>query len=164
MFKKIEDYPRYSVNKKGDVRNDLTGRMLKRRTSGKGYFCYNLYNDEGNKNKTIHRLVAQAFIPNPNNLPMVDHIDADKSNNNVDNLRWVTNYQNLNHYGFEKLKEHSIEAVGVGVVAVKGNVRLEFRTKSDLLRHFGYKTVRTRVKIGEVYNHGKMKGYTVYYL
>lgn len=164
MFKKINNYPKYSINTKGEVKNNSTNRILKPRTAGKGYYCYNLYNETGNTNKYIHRLVAETFIPNPHNLPMVDHIDGDKSNNIIDNLRWVTNYQNLKHYGFDKLKEHSIVGVGVGVVAIKGEIRLEFRTKTDLLYHFGYETNRTRVKIGEVHNHGKMKGYTVHYL
>ena len=72
--------------------------------------------------------------------------------------------QNLKYYGFDKLKRHSIESVGVGVMAVNGDVTLKFETKSDLLRHFGYKTNQTRVKIGEPYSHGKLKGFTIYHL
>lgn len=164
MFVQIKDYPDYSINKRGEVKSTYVSKMLKPRNAGKGYFCYQLRNEHGKKNKYIHRLVAETFIPNLHNLPMVDHIDGDKSNNNVDNLRWVTNFQNLKYYGFDKLIEHSIQGVGVGVVAVKDDTRLEFRTKSELLRHFGYENVQTRVKIGEVYNYGKMKGFIVYYL
>lgn len=164
MFKQIEGYPKYSINEKGEVKSSISGKILKPRTAGKGYLCYNLYGENGPSNKYIHRLVAKAFLPNPNNLPFVDHIDGDKQNNHLSNLRWTTNYQNLKYYGFDKLKRHSIEGVGVGVMAVNGDVTLKFETKSDLLRHFGYKTNQTRVKIGEPYSHGKLKGFTIYHL
>ena len=164
MFVQIKDYPNYSINENGECKSTYVAKVLKPRTAGKGYLCYQLRNEYGKKNKYIHRLVAETFIPNPNNLPQVDHIDENKTNNHVSNLRWVTNYQNLKYYGFDKPTEHSIEGVGVGVVAIKGDTRLEFRTKTDLLYHFGYETNRTRVKIGLPYKYGKMKGFTVYYL
>ena len=164
MFVQIKEYPNYFINENGECKSTYVSKTLKPRTAGKGYLCYQLRNEHGKKNEYIHRLVAKTFIPNPHNLPQVDHIDKDKTNNHVSNLRWVTNYQNLKHYGFDKLTEHSIEGVGVGVVAVKDDIRLEFRTKTDLLYHFGYKTNRTKVKIGEPYKFGKMKGFTVYYL
>lgn len=164
MFVQIKDYPNYFINKNGECKSTYVSKMLKPRTAGRGYFCYQLRNEHCKKNEYIHRLVAKTFIPNPHNLPQVDHIDGDKSNNHVDNLRWVTGFQNMKHYGIDNITENSVQSVGIGVVAVKGDTRLEFRTKSELLRHFDYKTVRTRVKIGEIYHHGKMKGYTVYYL
>ena len=164
MFLQIKDYPNYFINEKGQCKSVYVSKLLKPRTAGKGYLCYQLRNSHGKKNKYIHRLVAETFIPNPNNLPMVDHIDGNKKNNCVDNLRWVSNYQNLKYYGFDKLADFSINSVGVGVVAVKDNIRLKFKTKTELLYYFGYKSNRTRVKIGEPYKYGKLKGFTIYYL
>lgn len=72
-------------------------RMLKPTTHGKGYYCVRLAPVNGNKKKTcysIHRLVASAFVPNPNNLPQVDHINRNKKDNRAENLRWVTNGEN----------------------------------------------------------------------
>lgn len=164
MFIPIKDYPNYSINEYGEVQNMSTMKILKPRTAGRGYYCYQLRNEYGAKNEYIHRLVAKTFIPNPHNLPQVDHIDGDKSNNHVSNLKWVTNYENAHSFGYYSRLEHATESVGIKVVAVKGDTRLEFKTKSELLRYFGYKTNQTKVKINEVYHYGKLKGFTVYYL
>lgn len=72
------------------------------------------------KNFTIHRLVANAFIPNPNNLPEVNHIDEDPSNNVVDNLEWCTKKYNINYgtaiYRIRKSNPQCIKCVVDGVV------------------------------------------------
>lgn len=163
MFVKIKDYPDYSINEKGEVMNKHS-KLLKPHTAGRGYYCYQLSNEKGRKNEYIHRLVAKTFIPNPHNLPQVDHIDGDKSNNNVDNLRWVSNYDNAHAFGYYSRLKKAADAVRIRVVAIKGETRLKFDSKSDLLRHFGYTNVHTRVKINEEYHYGNLKGFTIYYL
>lgn len=62
-----------------------------------GYVDVSLYKDGIRYHKKPHKLVAEAFIPNPDNLSEVDHIDADKDNNCVENLRWVTHKENCNN-------------------------------------------------------------------
>lgn len=97
MFKKIildGEITRWSVNEEGQVRNDETGKFLK----GTILHTYRYINFRWNgkqKNKSIHRLVAEAFLPNPNNLPCVHHIDGDRLNNRLDNLKWVSEQENV---------------------------------------------------------------------
>ena len=73
-------------------------RILKQFKNNKGYYMVNLFSkDHINKWNLIHRLVAEVFIPNPNNLPCVDHINAIRDDNRVENLRWVTHKENMNN-------------------------------------------------------------------
>lgn len=63
----------------------------------KGYLVVSLSKENKHKNYKIHRLVAETFIPNPNNYPQVNHIDGDKHNNNINNLEWCSCKQNIKH-------------------------------------------------------------------
>ena len=90
MFKKIildGETTRWSVNEEGQVRNDETGKFLKG-TILHTYHYINFRWNHKQKNKSIHRLVAEAFLPNPDNLPFVCHIDGDRLNNKLENLKW----------------------------------------------------------------------------
>ena len=77
------------------------GRILNLHTGTGGYLFVGLSSNGNEKNYLVHRMVAQAFIPNPDNLPQVNHKDEDKSNNRVDNLEWCTSFYN-NEYGTRK--------------------------------------------------------------
>lgn len=74
------------------------GCMLRLAKQGNGYMSVSLQKSGDRKTKLVHRLVAQAFIQNPDNLPEVNHLDENKENNVVDNLEWVTQAEN-NAYG-----------------------------------------------------------------
>ena len=81
----------YEVCSAGFVRRMPSGKVLKPQVhSRKGYLRVDLYKNNQNKHIGIHRLVAKAFIPNPENKPTVEHMDGDKTNNHVDNLIWAT--------------------------------------------------------------------------
>ena len=96
MFKKIildGEITRWSVNEEGQVRNDETGKFLKG-TILHTYRYINFRWKHKQKNKSVHRLVAETFLPNPNNLPYVHHIDGNRLNNRLENLKWVSEKEN----------------------------------------------------------------------
>ena len=94
IWSKIEGYPNYEVSSSGRVMNVKTGKILKPFISGCGYLYIELFNNNGVKSFRVHKLVAEAFIPNPEGLGTVDHIDSDKTNNNASNLQWMTQGDN----------------------------------------------------------------------
>lgn len=92
----------YEVSDKGNIKSVNyrgTGKsaIRKQSISKNGYMRVILSDNGKNKTYFVHRLVAAAFIPNPDNKPCIDHIDGDKSNNRADNLRWVTTKENCNN-------------------------------------------------------------------
>ena len=111
IWKEIDGYPNYMVSNLGNVkslervimksngkRQTIKETIRKGVKDKDGYLIVTLYDEYHNmKNIKIHRLVAQAFIPNPNNLPEVNHKDEDKTNNNVDNLEFCTTRFNLTY-------------------------------------------------------------------
>lgn len=97
-WRDIEDYPNYEVSNIGRVRNKTTKYVLKpQKFMGKKYYYVCLSNNGIQKKERIHRLVATAFIPNPKNLPEVNHKDEEPSNNFVDNLEWCSRSDNVNY-------------------------------------------------------------------
>lgn len=88
---------RYSISNHGRVMNVQTGKILKPCKNNMGYFIVNLYMNGQSKKRhfLVSRLVALAFIQNPQNKPFIDHIDTNPENNYFQNLRWCTQSQNL---------------------------------------------------------------------
>ena len=98
IWKDIKGYEGlYMVSNGGDVKSVKNGILKPSVYKGTGYYYVGLYKDGKRKGYTIHRLVADAFIPNPNNLPCVNHKDESKINNNVENLEWCTHRYNSNY-------------------------------------------------------------------
>ena len=103
IFKDIKDYEGlYQVSNFGNVLSlnyNRSGKpkLLKPHIEGGGYSFVHLCKDGKRKMFKIHRLVAETFLENPDNLPQVNHKDEDKTNNRVDNLEWCDNKYNCNY-------------------------------------------------------------------
>ena len=89
-----EDYPSYMINTKGEIKSLLTNKTLKPSKHKSGYMHVGLRRDGVSKTVKVHRLLAKAFIPNPENKPHVDHINGVRDDNRLENLRWCTNQEN----------------------------------------------------------------------
>ena len=95
-FRDIPGYEgMYEVSNLGRIRRN--GKILKPSKSNWGYLKLVLFKNGTRKTVLVHRLVAYAFIPNPQNLPQINHKDEDKTNNSVDNLEWCDNKYNANY-------------------------------------------------------------------
>lgn len=94
-----ETYDRFEISNTGKLRNAKTKHIYKLTINKKGYYCVcvSLGSRKNKKLFRIHKLVAEAFIDNPENKPFVNHIDGDKLNNCIDNLEWVTASENTIH-------------------------------------------------------------------
>lgn len=104
-FRPIKGYEGlYEVSNLGNVRNVKTGRILKSFDNKRGYLTIRLSKNGKSSKFYIHRLVAEAFISNPNNYPVINHKDEIKTNNSIDNLEWCTQKYNIN-YGTRAIRQ-----------------------------------------------------------
>ena len=85
----------YAITSCGKVWSYLRKKFLKPADNGTGYLFVLLHKDGKVRNRYVHRLVAEAYLPNPENLPQVDHIDGNKMHNFLNNLQWITNRDNV---------------------------------------------------------------------
>ena len=94
----------FAVSNQGTVINLKTCKRLTPSVNYNGYVYVDLRGEGWRENKRYHRLLAELFIPNPKNLPQINHIDGNKTNNDLGNLEWCDNsYNNLNkHYNLQK--------------------------------------------------------------
>ena len=97
LWKPVVGYEQlYEVSNTGKARK-INGKLLKQYINKGGYPKVSLYRNGKGRDTFVHRMVAEAFIPNPRGVKMVNHIDECKTNNNVDNLEWVTPHENNYH-------------------------------------------------------------------
>jgi hypothetical protein len=91
----------YLISNKGRIYSNVSNRLIKCKPNKHGYMEMPIgKKDQNRKNRKIHRLVAEAFLPNPFNKKEVNHIDKDRTNNSVENLEWSTAWENTQHkYG-----------------------------------------------------------------
>lgn len=138
MWRKIIDNSvetNYSVSDDGQVRNDVTNYILKNYIQN-GYAHVTLHINKKSKRFNAHRLVAIAFIPNPDNKEYVNHIDGNKNNNIVTNLEWVTASENTRHAVATGLKLPTRER-GVVQYNLQGQKLNEFVSLAEAARLTG---------------------------
>ena len=93
----------YAITSRGKIWSYRSNKFLKPYKSNKGYLYVKLFKNGIGKAYSIHRLVALNYIPNPENKEQVNHKDENKENNCINNLEWMTNYENC-HYGTKNLR------------------------------------------------------------
>jgi len=96
-WRQVQEHANYEVNQFGQIRHKKRKQILKSRGNNGGYQYVNFKIDGKNTNFAVHRIVANAFIPNPKGYTEVNHKDYDKTNNCVENLEWVSSTQNKQH-------------------------------------------------------------------
>lgn len=133
IWKDIKGYEgKYQISNTGYVKSldfNHTGKekILKNKVNYKGYCFVTLYKENKQYYPAIHRLVAEAFIPNSDCLPQVNHIDGNKCNNHVENLEWCTNLENMHH------------AIKTGLTNCRGNIRAveQIDSNGKVINKFG---------------------------
>ncbi len=176
MWKKIARNNNYSINEKGEVRNDKTNRLKKPfENKSNGYMTVDLYKDNKSEKVTIHRLLAEAFIPNPKGKKTVDHIDGNRKNNSMDNLRWATYSENnsrfqtvgvrseaivVEHYEEERKKRGGGHIAWLGIIE-----QLEFQSISEAAEYFECTVgnISLLLEKGTIGRRGRTRGYRFLY-
>lgn len=93
----VRSMERKIIDKGGKRQRTIRGGVKKQTLLSNGYYAVGLWKNNKQKLEFVHRLIAMAFIPNPENLPEINHIDGNKTNNNIENLEWCTQFQNMKH-------------------------------------------------------------------
>jgi hypothetical protein len=129
IWKDIKGYEGlYQISNLGNVlslkyKNGNVKKLKKPHLCKEGYYVVNLIKNYHNKVYRVHRLIAEYFIPNPENKPQVDHINAIRTDNRIENLRWVTNYENSrNPITYEKIKKNGREKLELARQACRKKV------------------------------------------
>jgi hypothetical protein len=134
-WKGIDEYDKYSISTYGRVRNDKTNRILKHKTDKGGYQTICLRVNGKKKDMKIHRLVAIAFIDNPLDKRCVDHINNDRKNNHINNLRWATISENNMNMSKQKNNTSGVTGVMWNKSAKKWRAQI---TIDKIKNHLGY--------------------------
>lgn len=138
LWKRHPDIGIIEVNSFGRVRS-VKGHYYKSNRINSGYLQVYFRMNGKQINKLVHRLVAETFIPNPDNLPQVNHKDCDKTNNNVDNLEWVTHEENiayrdkLGHTARNNAPKSPVYAINLSNLEVS-----HFQSQSEASRVLGF--------------------------
>lgn len=153
--KEIKGFERYRININGVIYDTKRNKEVCQWIDTVGYYQCNLKDSNGKKYyKRVHRLVANTFIPNPNNLPQVNHKDGNKLNNNINNLEWCTNSDNTQHGYDNKLYRYKSRCHAINVYTKKGDFLRTYKSIRSMCEdlHINRKTVTMILKGEKVTN------------
>lgn len=140
IWKDIEGYEGlYQVSNLGRVKGLKRGGIIKPQLSHRGYYRVGLYKNRKYHAATVHRLVAIAFVPNPYNLPEVNHKDENKTNNRADNLEWCTRYYNLTFGSrVKRISDNQRKTMSTRKPVLNVDTGKEYISISEAARDTGY--------------------------
>lgn len=139
VIKQIKDYDRYLIDTNGIIYDKkYNNRKICQWIDSVGYYDCILYDSNKKKHyKRVHRLVAETFIDNPNQLPQVNHKDGNKLNNNVSNLEWMTNAENTQHGYDNDLYRFHTRSYPVNVYKKNGEYITTFPSIRSMCKELG---------------------------
>ena len=147
QWRQVNGYANYYVSNCGRVKNIKTEKILTSHISTTGYICIDLYKNNKRTKYRMHRLVSDTFLANLNHFKCVDHIDGNRTNNLVTNLRWCTHSQNQGN----RMKQSNLSSIFKGVYFHKQNMNwiAEITIKGKKI-HLG--CYKTQIEAGKAYN------------
>jgi hypothetical protein len=131
IWKAINGYINHEISDHGNIRNVKTNKILKQHITKRGYLNVGLCNDT----YRVHKLVAEAFLENPHNKSCIDHIDRNKLNNHISNLRYATNSENQMNRSIQSNNTSGITGVSFHKARNKWRAHIQKNGKNI---HLGY--------------------------
>lgn len=152
MEKVIESFPNYTITDSGVIYSKKSNKIMKQHLDKDGYLVLNLSNNGIKKQCKVHRLVALAFIPNPERLSTVNHINHNKQDNRVSNQEWLSNYDNAKDGSKYSPRYSGEKATAAKLTQAQADqIRLDYAkgvSRKELAKQYNI----TTVSIGNVIN------------
>lgn len=132
---------KYYVNKIGEVYSTRMKRKLTPKVNHDGYLRVQIWEKGNVEFVSIHRLIAETFLPNPDNKPFVNHLNGDKQDNRIENLEWCTQKENIAHAWKTGLSHRPLNTAGLKVAQFTkdGEFVRDFPSLMEVERTYGYK-------------------------
>ena len=161
IFKKLKFDCKYEISNVGTIINSKTGNKLRINVNNNGYKYVQLSTNGKRRTYRIHRLVAETFLKNENNLPYINHKDGNKLNNDVKNLEWVTARENNIHARETGLIRDNKPIVSIDI---KTGEKREFKSLSEAGRYYNINTAYIHRALNKTYHKDNYNGQIFKYI